>query len=140
MGQVPSNGTPVVVPRHGIWEMHGGQEEETCRLIHDMLVSRHNGTAGIGFTHIPADVDRLANKTKYAQELFPTAGLSCLASDDRDAYKQDSLSPGQMFMAVIAVWSALMGRTVFYVARTQLLGSRVSPVFSVQGCRSGPTR
>ena len=26
LGRVPANGTPVVVPWHGIWEMHSGQE------------------------------------------------------------------------------------------------------------------
>ena len=31
-------------------------------------------------------------------------------------------------MTVIAVWSALMGQTVFYVPRIQLFGSCVSPV------------
>ena len=69
LDQVSANGTPVVVPRHGIWEMHGGQEE-TCRLIDDMLVSGHNDTAGTEFTHIPADVDRVAGKTRYVQERF----------------------------------------------------------------------
>ena len=126
--EVPGDEEPMVVPRHGIWEMHGGQEQETCRLIDDMLISKHNATAGSEYTHVPADVDKVVGLSRAAQEAFPEEGLSCFASDFRKAYKQDSLSPRQMRQAIIAVWSAAMAATVFYVPRTQLFGSRVSPV------------
>ena len=117
----------LIVPRHGIWEQHGGQDE-TCRLIDDMLISEHNDTAGSEFTHLPADVDKMAAMSRRAQEQFPTEGLSGFASDYRKAYKQDSLSPTQMCLALIAVWSAALSRTLFYKPRTQLFGSRLSPV------------
>ena len=41
-----------VVPRHGIWEQHGGQQEPTCRLTDNMLVSGHNSCAGTEHTNV----------------------------------------------------------------------------------------
>ena len=124
----PESDRAYVVPRHGIWEQHGGQQEPTCRLIDDMLISGHNACAGTEHTHVPADVDTVVSQTRVVQEAFPDAGLSCFTSDFRKAYKQDSLSPSQMFWVIIAVWSHEHQRPLFWMPRTQLFGSRVSPV------------
>ena len=127
-----------VVPRHGIWELHGDKQEQTCRLIDDMLISMHNAGAGTEDTHVPADADTVAAQSRVKQERFPQAGLSGFTSDFRKAYKQDTLSPMQMLLMVIAVWCHSLMRTNYWIPRTQLFGSRVSPV-NFHACPSGHT-
>ena len=48
-----------LVPRHGIWEMHGGTTDRSCRCIDDMLLGEQNGTVGTVSPHRPIDPDGL---------------------------------------------------------------------------------
>jgi len=93
-----------------------------------MLASSHNSCAGAEHTHVPADCDTVVAQARVIQEAFPQAGLSCLTSDYRKAYKQDTLSPSQMISVIIAVWCHKLQCTAFWIPLTQLFGSRVSPV------------
>ena len=53
-----------LVPRHGIWEQHGGAEGPSVRWTDDMLCGGQNDTVGTMSSHRPTDPDGLVAQTR----------------------------------------------------------------------------
>ena len=116
------------VRRFGIWEMHGGAEERTCRVIDDLLDGEQNSTAGSYWTHRPCDLDQWCLFLRAVSERFPTLPLSQFASDFAKAYKQIPLAPWNQEYCVVVQWHPVLLRPVYLIAITQLFGGRTAPV------------
>ena len=72
LGEVPYSNV-CVVPRHGVWEMHGSAEEMSVRVVDDMLVGEQNDTVSYSTTHRPAGGDALCSQQRAVQERSPTS-------------------------------------------------------------------
>ena len=64
-----------LVPRHGIWEMHGGATERKCQNIDDMLMGEQNSTVGTVSSHRPTDPDGLVAQVRAVRRRFPQCRL-----------------------------------------------------------------
>ena len=67
---------PCLIPRHGVWEQHGGSSVPTVRVIDDMLAGGQNGTAAYSTTHRPADGDAICahQRTVKFSRILPRLG------------------------------------------------------------------
>ena len=117
-----------LVPRHGIWEMHGGATESTCRCIDDMLMGEQNSTVGTVSSHRPTDPDGLAAQVRAVRRRFPSNRLQGWPCDLEKAYKQVPAAPHQLKWTVIVMWSTLHGHPVFFCTRCQLFGGKSPPL------------
>lgn len=118
---------PCLVPRHGIWEQHGDAEEPSVRIIDDLLMGEQNTTTGTLSSHRPTDVDGLVAQARVVATAFRTK-LNVWKSDFSKAFKQIPGDPSQRGRIVIGQWSPCRGRTVFFVASSQLFGSKGAPL------------
>ena len=64
------------VPRRGIWELHGGAIEPSCRVIDDLLFGEQNSTVERFSSHRPTDVDGLAAQVRAVATRFPQRAIS----------------------------------------------------------------
>ena len=117
-----------LVPRRGIWELHGGAEEASCRVIDDLLFGEQNSTVETFSAHRPTDVDGLAAQTRAVAHRFPRSRLKGWPSDYAKAYKQVPTSPNQLRYVVVVQWDPTKGRPVLWVALSQLFGGSSSPL------------
>jgi len=117
-----------LVPRHGIWEQHGGAVERSCRNIDDMLVEEQNSTVGTVSSHRPTDPDGLVSQTRAIRCRFPKAPLVGWPCDLEKAYKQVPGNPKQLQWIIIVVWDPAEGKPVFFVAFCQLFGGKSPPL------------
>ena len=117
-----------LVPRHGIWEMHGGATDRSCRCIDDMLLGEQNGTVGTVSSHRPTDPDGLVAQVRATRRRFPEWQLSGWPCDLEKAYKQVPGCSYQLRLAVIVMWSVTMACPVFFVPLCQLFGGKSPPL------------
>jgi len=119
---------PGIAPRCGIWECHGDATVPEVRNIDDLLSGGHNSTAGSTHSHRPTDVDALAAQVRAVTEAKPGKRLSGWASDFAKAYKQVPGDPTQVGDIVLAQFDPVRGCVAFFVALSQVFGSKTSPV------------
>ena len=103
-----------LVPRHGIWEMHGGATERKCRNIDDMLMGEQNTTVGTVSSHRPTDPDGLVAQARAVRRRFPQCRLRGWPCDLEKAY-QVPASPYQLMLTIIVIWSTVNRRPAFFV-------------------------
>ena len=116
-----------LVPRHGVWEQHGGATTPTARATDDRLVGGQNGAVSYASTHRPADGDALCAQQRALQERFPSSGTAGWTSDFAKAYKQVPHTPAYTALIVIAQWSPMEKSVLFWLAYTQLFGGSSAP-------------
>ena len=119
---------PCLAPRVGIWECHGQAEAPTVRNIDNLLMGGQNATAGTVHSHRPTDVDGLTAQTRAVAVKFPCSKLLGWTADFGKAYKQVPGRPGQIQFVVIAQFSPREGRVVFFLALSQVFGSKSAPL------------
>ena len=117
-----------LVPRHGIWEAHGGATERSCRCIDDMLVGEQNGTVGTVSSHRPTDPDGLAAQVRAVRRRFPNCRLRGWPCDLEKAYKQVPAAPHQLQWTIIVMWSTAHCSPAFFEAWCQLFGGKSPPL------------
>jgi len=117
-----------LVPRHGIWEQHGGATEASCRCIDDMLVGEQNGTVGTVSSHRPTDPDGLVAQVGAVRRRYPKLKLLGWPCDLEKAYKQVPQDPRQIKWTIIVIWSPLAMKPVFLMAPCQLFGGKSPPL------------
>ena len=128
-----------LVPRHGIWEQHGGATEQSCRNIDDMLVGENNDTIGTVSAHRPTDPYGLVAQVRAVriQHFLPALlGWPC---DLEKAYKQVPQDPTQIAWTVIVTWSPSAMKPAFFIACCQLFGEK-APHSILQDIRHGYAR
>ena len=119
---------PAVIPRHGIWEKHGGATMATVRNIDDMLKGGHNATVGTVSSHRPTDPDALVAQVRAVRRRYPQSKLQGWPCDLKSAYKQVPGDPTLLNLAVIAVLAPASGSAEFFMALCQLFGGKSPPV------------
>ena len=119
---------PCLIPRHGIWEMHGTASEPTVRCIDDMLAGGQNSTAGTSSSHRPTDPDGLLAQVRAVRQHYPEHQLAGWPSDFAKAYKQVPVTPPQRRMCVIAQWSPTHEQVVYWLPSCQLFGGKSPPL------------
>jgi len=119
---------PGIAPRCGIWECHGDAVVPDVRNIDDLLAGEQNSTAGSTHAHRPTDVDALAAQTRAVSHARPGMKLSGWASDFAKAYKQVPGDPSQVGEVVLAQFDPTRGSVSFFVALSQVFGSKTAPV------------
>ena len=136
-----------LVPRRGIWELHGGATEPSCRVIDDLLFGEQNSTVERFSSHRPTDVDGLATQVRAVAHRFPRRPISGWPSEFSKAYKQVPGDPAQLRYVVVAQWCPTRRRPFLRGAMTMLFGGSSLPLhFSpypawmceAQGARSKP--
>ena len=115
------------VPRRGIWELHGGATEPTCRVIDDLLFGEHISTVERFSSHRPTDVDGLVAQVRAVATRFPHRAMSGWPIDFAKAYEQVLGDPAQFRCVVVAQWCPYRCRPILWVARSQLFGGSSSP-------------
>ena len=118
---------PCLIPRHGVWEQHGGSAEPTVRVIDNMLAGGQNGTAAYSTTHRPADGDAICAQQRAVQEAYPSSATAGWTSDFAKAFKQVPHLPFFKFLCVIAQWCPAEKCVHFWLALSQLFGGRLAP-------------
>ena len=119
---------PGVAPRCGIWEQHGEAVEADVRNIDDLLVGEQNSTAGSLFSHRPTDADALVAQCRAVARKCPHSSLKGWSSDFSKAYKQVPGDPHHCLDIVLAQFDPVMRCAAFFVALSQVFGSKTSPV------------
>ena len=105
-----------LVPRHGIWEQHGGATEPSCRCIDDMLVGEQNDTVGTVSSHRPTDPDGLVAQVRAVRSRYSKLALRGWPCDLEKAYKQVPQDPRQIRWTVIVIWSPSVKKPVSFLA------------------------
>ena len=114
-----------LVPRHGIWAMHGDATDRSCRCIDDMLIGEQNGTVGTVSSHRPTDPDGLVAQVRATRRRFPKWQLSGALRFGK-AYKQVPGCSYQLRLAIIVMWSVTMACPVFFRATVSALRRKVA--------------
>lgn len=117
-----------VVPRHGIWEQHGGAEEPSVRCIDDMLCGGQNDTVGTVSSHRPTDPDGLVAQTRAVRRRYPNERLEGWPCDLEKAYKQVPGDPAMIMWVIIVIWSIAHGKPQYFVPLCQLFGGKSPPL------------
>ena len=128
VGEDLANGPVCYVPRRGIWELHGGATEPSCRVIDDLLFGEQNSTVERFSSHRPTDVDGLAAQVRAVAAGFPQRALSGWPIDFAKAYKLVPGDHAQLRFVVVAQWCPYRCRPVLWVARSQVFGGPSSPL------------
>ena len=113
-----------LVPRHGIWEQHGGAEEPSVRCIDDMLCGGQNDTVGTVSAHQPTDPDGLVAQTRAVPRRYPRESLEGGPCDLEKAYKQVASDPEMIRLVIIILWSVHHGRPHYFGPLCQLFGGK----------------
>ncbi len=127
LSDIPSP-SPALVPRAGIWELHGDATEPKVRNIDDMLITEHNATVGTHHSHRPTSVDALAAQTRAVSARFPSDVLHGFPSDYAKAYKQIPADPLEEGEVTIVQWSPIHQRAVLFIPYSQVFGSKAAPL------------
>ena len=127
LNDVPVDGPQCLVPRHGVWEQHGGAELPTVRVIDDLLVGGQNGTVSYETSHRPADGDALCAQQRATQEQFPASPTAGWTSDFAKAFKQVPHLPFFACLVIVALWNPKLLKKQFWIPCSQLFGGRSSP-------------
>ena len=117
-----------LLPRHGIWEQHGGATERSCRCIDDMLKDEQNKTVGAVSAHRPTDPDGLVSQVRALRRRYPSSRLSGWPCDLEKAYKQVPGDALLIMWSIIVVWNPSAQAANFFVALCQLFGGKSPPL------------
>ncbi len=128
VGEVLAIGLACYLPRRGIWELHGGATERSCRVIDDLLFGEQNRTVERFSSHRPTDVDGLGAQVREVAIRFPQRAISRWPSGFAKAYKQVLGDPAQFRFVVVAQWCPDRCRPILWVARSQVFGGSSSPL------------
>ena len=117
-----------LVPRHPLWEAHGGNKDKTCRNIDDMLRGGQNATTGTQHTHVPAYLDMLAQQVRTSTHRWPDTRLAGFPSDFAKAFRQQTAAPETAHLHCVVTWDADRKCQVYGVAVAQLFGGKAAPI------------
>ena len=118
-----------LVPRRGIWELHGGATEAYCTVIDDLLFGDQNSIVERFPSHRPTNVDGLATQVRAVAHRFPRRPVSGWPGDFSKAYKQVPGDPAQLRYVVVAQWCPTRRRRIMWVALSQLFAGPSLPFF-----------
>ena len=117
-----------LVPRHVIWQQHGGTEEPSARCIDDILCGGQNDTVGTVSSHRPTDPDGLVAQTRAMQRRYPQEKLERWPCDLEKACKQVPGGPWLIMWAIIIMWSPLHGIPQYSMPLCQLFRGKSPPL------------
>ena len=117
-----------IVPRKGIWEMHGDAMTAKARGIDNMLMGEQNATVGTLSAHRPTDPDGLVAQCRAVESRYPNHTLSGWPSDFKKAYKQIPAFPPLVSRSIIGQWSPKHRAVVFWITWCQLFGGKSPPL------------